>query len=180
MTFMKMLSTYIAIILLVSGLGSFASAANLEGHQQYRIVSYNFSSDDTSSTDSSVKFGPLLITGSTSDILTNNLYGPSEYGVNDPKFVTDVFAVSADFSATPELSLHGSIGITKNRWDAALDPDYDSSWEANLGVIYKLFNNIRYEVHFGYMDTGDLFKESQAYSDVESIIMISNKLSMSF
>jgi hypothetical protein len=30
------------------------------------------------------------------------------------------------------------------------------------------------------MDTGDIFKERNAYTDVESIIMISNQLTMSF
>jgi hypothetical protein len=35
-------------------------------------------------------------------------------------------------------------------------------------------------MHFGFMDTGDLFKRNNAYSDVESIVMISNQLSMSF
>jgi hypothetical protein len=177
---MKKLIIHIAIILLASGPGTIASAANLDGHLQYRIVSYNFSSDQTTDSNSTIHFDPLLITNSASDILTDSLYGSSGYGIQDPKQATDIYAVSAYFTASPELSWHGTIGITKNRWDASLDSDYNSSWEANLGIIYKLFNNVRYEVHFGYMDTGDLFKESQAYSDVESIIMISNKLTMSF
>ena len=84
------------------------------------------------------------------------------------------------FHRRPDLSLHGAIGITKNRWEAALDPNYQSGWEANLGIIYKFFNNLSYEVHFGYMEPGDLFRESNAYSGVESIIMINNKLTMSF
>lgn len=56
----------------------------------------------------------------------------------------------------------------------------ESSWEANLGFIYKLVNNLSYEVHFGYMDTGDLFTDQSSYSDVENIIMVSNQLTMSF
>ena len=64
--------------------------------------------------------------------------------------------------------------------DTSMKSNYDSSWEANLGVIYKLFNNFSYEMHFGFMDTGDIFKKSNAYSDVESIVMISNQLTMSF
>ncbi len=175
-TMKKILNIIIATVL-ISIYGKGVSAANIEGHQQYKIVSYSFSSDDTNITDEPIHYGTLLITESTADILTDSLYGS---GASDPKLATDVFAVSADYNATPDLSLFGTIGITKNRWDAALNSDYDSSWEANLGVIYKLFNNISYEIHFGYMDTGDLFKENQAYSDVESIIMISNKLTMSF
>lgn len=178
---MKKFLIHIVIPLLVLGLVSLASAANLDGHLQYKIVSYNFSSDQTADSNNTIHFDPLLITDSASDILlAGSPNGSSGYNSQDPKQATDIYAVSAYFTASPELSWHGTIGITKNRWNAALDSGYDSSWEANLGIIYKLFNNIRYEVHFGYMDTGDLFKESQAYSDVESIIMISNKLTMSF
>lgn len=167
-------------VLLIAGGPNGVFAADLEGHSQYRIISYSFSTDGKNNTADPVRFGPLLITGATSDIIGDGLFGAPEYGMTDPKSVTDTFALSADFSATPDLYLHGSIGMTSNRWDAAVNPDYNSSWEANLGVIYKLFNNIRYELHFGYMETGDLFKESNVYSDVESIIMISNKLTMSF
>ena len=155
-------------------------AAELDDHSKYRIVSYSFNGDTDSSTADSFHFGPLLITGATSDVLDYGLYGYSDFGISNPTAVTDTIALSANISATPDLYLHGSIGMTANRWDASKDHNYKSSWEANLGVIYKLFNNIRYELHFGYMDTGDLFKESSSYSDVESIIMISNKLTMSF
>lgn len=177
---MKKLLIHIAILILVSSVGTIASAANLDDHLQYRIISYNFSSDQSTDPSNTIHFDPLLITDSTSDVIIGSPYSSSAYGMQDPKKATDIYAVSAYFTASPELSWHGAIGITKNRWNAALDSNYDSSWEANLGIIYKLFNNIRYEVHFGYMDTGDLFKESQAYSDVENIIMISNKLTMSF
>jgi len=177
---MKTISAYILALIFTGIVVSGASAANLDGHVQYRIVSYSFSSDDLSGYSDSVDLGPLLITGTTSDILTDSGAGSSKFGTSDPQNVTDIFAVSADFSATPDISLRGAFGITKNRWDASLDPDYDTGWEANLGVIYQLFNNIRYEVHFGYMATGDLFKEKNTYSDVENIIMISNQLTMSF
>jgi hypothetical protein len=175
---MKNFYQYLLALILTGTAASGVSAANLDGHMQYRIVSYSFNSDDISDSGSA-DLGPLLITGLTSDILTDPV-GSSGYGITNPKNATDIFAVSADFSATPDLSLHGAFGVTKNRWSASLDPDYNGSWEANLGVIYQLFNNIRYEIHFGYMETGDLFKERNTYTDEESIIMISNKLTMSF
>ncbi len=159
---------------------SAAVAADLDEHIPYRVISYNFSSDEPGSQSSSLTFGPLMITGSTVDVLTKAPPQFDSFGKIDPKNTTDIFAVSANFSPTPELSLHGSFGITKNRWEAALNPDYESGWETNLGIIYKLFNNINYEVHFGYMDTGDLFEESDTYTGVESIVMISSKLTMSF
>lgn len=158
---------------------SSASAANLDGHIQYTIVSYSFSGDDTDIPGNSGK-DSLLITGTSLDILSDDGLDSDNHGLSGAKPVTDIIAVSADFAATPDISLHGAFGFSKNQEDYNLDLDYKQSWEANVGVIYKLFNNIRYEVHFGYMETGDLFKNTAAYTDEESIIMISNKLSMSF
>ncbi|MDP3480645.1 MAG: hypothetical protein Q8R88_12805, partial [Desulfoprunum sp.] len=71
------------------------------------------------------------------------------------------------------------VGVTKNNWGSNTSK-HDSSWEANLGLIYKMYKNFSYQVHFGYMDTGDLFKERNTYKDVESIIMVNNQLTMSF
>ncbi len=166
--------------LLQIAIGSAAVAASAGEHIPYRVISYNFSSDETDSQFSSLTYGPLMITGAAADVLTDASLQFDDFGSIDPKSITDTFAVSANFSPTPALSLHGTFGITKNRWQAALNPDYESGWETNLSIIYKLFNNINYEVHFGYMDTGDLFEEKDTYTGVESIIMINSKLTMSF
>lgn len=158
-----------------------ASAANLDGHMQYRIVSYSFS--NTELLDTLGDFHPeesLLITGTSLGLLNDDLKNSSDYGIADAQPITDIFAVSADFAATSDLSLQGTLGFSKNQKDFTYDPEYNTSWEANLGIIYRLFNNIRYEVHFGYMETGDLFRDANTYTDEESVIMISNKLSMSF
>lgn len=158
---------------------SSASAANLDGHMKYTIISYSFNGGENDILSEAGK-DSLLITGTSLDILSEDMINPEDYSVGDPRPVTDIIAVSAGFAATPDLSLQGTFGFSKNQEDFNLDLDYNHSWEANVGVIYQLFNNIRYEVHFGYMETGDLFKNTSSYSDVESIIMISNKLSMSF
>ncbi len=176
---MKVLFTSIAALFLFVLGGTCALAANLDGHMKYTIVSYSFSGNDNDIISESGK-DSLLITGTSLDILSDDINELDDYGIGDAKPVTDIIAISADFAATPELSLHGTFGFSKNQEDFNLDLDYKHSWEANVGVIYKLFNNIRYEVHFGYMETGDLFKNTNTYTDVESIIMISNKLSMSF
>ena len=79
------------------------------------------------------------------------------------------------------ISLQGALGVTRNLWTPELMGDLNgASWEANLGVIYKFLDKLSYELHFGYMDTGTLFSDRSSYSDVESIIMISNKISLSF
>ncbi len=176
---MKPVILTISALLLLGGSVVGANAANLDGHMKYTIVSYSFNIDE-----SETILGPdsksLLITEANRDVLNDSMKNTSDYGIADPKPTTDVFALSAEFEATPELSLLGSLGFSQNKTDFTYDPEYNASWEANVGIIYKLFNNIRYEVHFGYMETGDLFKEKSTYTDVESIIMISNQLSMSF
>lgn len=176
---MKLAPLIISILLIIGGSVVSAGAANLEGHMKYTIVSYSFSIDGNEAfldNDSNA----LLITGSKRDLLNESMKNSSDYGIADSKPTTDIFALSAEFAATPELSLHGALGFSKNKKDFTFDPEYNASWEANVGIIYKLFNNIRYEVHFGYMETGDLFRDKNSYTDVESIIMISNQLSMSF
>jgi hypothetical protein len=79
------------------------------------------------------------------------------------------------------LTLATAIGLTRNLWSPdSTEFENKSSWEANLGVIYNLFNNLSYELHLGYMEPGNLFTNKSSYSNVESIIMISNKLTLSF
>lgn len=175
---MRLVAIHITILLFIAGSIACASAANLDGHMKYTIVSYSFNIDDHETIKDNEE--TLLITDSKRDLLNESMKNSSDYGIANSQPTTDIFAVSAEFAATPELSLQGVFGISKNKKDFIFDPEYDTSWEANVGVIYKLFNNIRYEVHFGYMETGDLFKDKASYSDVENIIMISNKLSMSF
>lgn len=177
---MKKLQLLIYIVLITIGISTTCYGANFDDHMRYKIITYSLGSDNTDGSESSLFYSPLLITGITSSKFNDSFTSDSNYGFAEPGMQADVFALSADYVATPELSLHGAIGVTQNRWDDTFDSDYETSWEANLGVIYQLFNNIRYEVHFGYMETGDLFRENETYDDIESIIMISNKLTMSF
>ncbi len=178
---MKRCLFFIILLLIVSV--SVASAADSSDHEQYRVISFSFNNEAITEEDGNTAnlFDPLLITGSRSDILSRNPFFVNEFGTSDPQTTTSGFAVAADFMATPKISLHGTIGVTKNIWDASENSSYNSSWEANLGVEYKFFKNLSYGVHFGYMDPGDLYrKSSNSYDSVESIIMVSNKLTMSF
>jgi hypothetical protein len=173
-----------AFLLLVTN-GSFCQAADLNDHELYRIVTYTFGTKNDSqltvtAKNSSTHFDPLMITRTKSDILASPEYRQDQFSYSTGKNFAQSFALSAYFHATPNLAFQGVIGVTKDNTDTALNSNYDSSWEANLGVIYKLFNHFSYEMHFGFMDTGDVFKNNHAYSDVESIVMISNQLTMSF
>lgn len=159
-------------------------AEGLNRDSEVTITGYSFDYDAVSESDSGLKletslFKPLMITNSTSDIFGLD---PFTTGMISPtsKSAPHGFAVAAEYLATPNLAFLGAIGVTKGNWDADASLETESSWEANLGVVYNFFNSLSYQVHFGYMDTGDLFEEVNTYSDIEAIIMISNQLTLSF
>lgn len=164
---------------------SLLSAQDLSTHRAYKVTSYNLGAlqnyENTGDAPVSPNSIPLLITGGATDILnsehqkTVSLSGQSETsGLRG-------IALSGEFDATNNISIQGAFGVTRNLWSPDLmDGINGSSWEANLGIIYKLLNNISYELHFGYMDTGKLFTNRGSYSDVENVIMISNQLTLSF
>ena len=124
-------------------------------------------------------FEPLMITSTKADILNDQVISGDRMKTTADLGASRGFAISAEYTPHPQISVQGAFGMAKNSWDPSV-AEHESSWEANLGLVYKLLDNLNYEVHFGYMDTGDLFKERSTYSDVEAIIMVSNKLSMSF
>lgn len=179
---MKRFLTYIAVMtLFCSGAGS-ALAEDIGTHSVYKVTTYNLGTivDFQGSANVNVRdYEPLLITSTKADILNSDQNKTMALETAVQPNSTRGFVIAAEYNATPQLALQGTFGMTKNSWDPSLN-EHDSSWEANLSVIYRLLNNLNYEVHFGYMDPGDLFKERNSYSDVESIIMISNKLTMSF
>ncbi len=155
-------------------------------HSAYKVTSYNLGAilDNQGNGISRylTDFKPLLITSTASDILNSEHVGKVFIGeAAAPVSNTSGIALGATFDATQKISVQGTFGVTHNLWAPdSLNYENESSWEANLGVIYKLVRNLSYELHFGYMDTGKLFNDRSSYTNVESIIMISNQLTMSF
>lgn len=149
----------------------------------YKVTSYNLGAlvepDNLEKFRFAQDFSPLLITNSAADIFTSE---HKETAGEDSNLANiNGFALSATFDATQRISLQGAFGVTRNLWAPdSLNYESESSWEANLGIIYKLLDNLSYELHFGYMDTGDIFTDRSSYTDVENIIMINSKLTMSF
>ncbi len=160
-------------------------AQDLGTHSAYKVTSYDLSSllnnQDGTTSRYLVDFKPLLITNNVSDILSSEHFGKVSLGKEAPDNVTQGIALSATFDATRKISVQGAFGITRNHWVSdAFSSDSEASWEANLGVIYKFLDYLSYELHFGYMDTGSMFIDRSSYSNTESIIMVSNRLTMSF
>jgi hypothetical protein len=89
-------------------------------------------------------------------------------------------ALKAAYSPTSSITLHSSIGLTDTSNDERLDYTDRLGWELDLGMAYNFLGNFAYEIHFGYMDTGQLFTESNRYTDIEDITIVTNKLTMSF
>ena len=151
---------------------------------EYKITGYTFDEDAVSESESGLlfetsRFRPLMITSSTSDVFGEDPFGTS-FSSQTTGTAPHGWAIAAEYLPTPNLAFHGAIGVTSAAWDAKSEQEMQSSWEANIGVVYNFFNSLSYEVHFGYMDTGDLFQEVNTYSEVESILMISNQLTLSF
>ncbi len=172
----------LAFFLALAGIVS-VQAEGLE-ESEYRINGYTFDYDAVSESESGLlfetsRFKPLMITSTTTDI-----FGEDPFGSSFSSQVTGTaphgFAIAAEYLPTPTLAFHGAIGVTSVAWDSQSANDLQSSWEANIGVVYNFYNSLAYEVHFGYLDTGDLFQQVNTYSGVESIIMISNQLTLSF
>ncbi len=183
MTHFRHISPILALLVFLLLTGIAARADGLDS-SEYRISGYTFDSDAVSESASGLlfetsRFKPLMITSSTSDV-----FGEDPFGTSFSSQVTGSaphgFAIAAEYLPTPSLAFHGAIGVTSVAWDGTPTEDLESSWEANIGVVYNFFNSLAYEVHFGYMDTGDLFQQVDTYSGVESIIMISNQLTLSF
>lgn len=175
----------ILIILQLLCWAGLLSAQDLSTHRAYKVTSYDLGAfqgfQDSSAVRASGNFKPLLITGGTVDILHSEHQKTVSLSEQSGTSGVSGIALSGEFDATNHISIQGAFGVTRNLWSPDLMGSVNgSSWEANLGIVYKLLNNISYELHFGYMDTGNLFTNRSSYSDVENIIMISNQLTLSF
>ena len=182
---MKPVRVYPAIIALaIFFAGVVCSHAEGLDNSEYKITGYTFDSDAVSESESGLlfetsRFKPLMITSSATDVFGEDPFGTS-FSSQATGTAPHGWAIAAEYLPTPNLAFHGAIGVTSVAWDAQSENELQSSWEANIGVVYNLFNSLAYEVHFGYMDTGDLFQAVDTYSEVESILMISNQLTLSF
>ena len=172
----------LAIIVFVGGVHPLQAQDLEEGG--YTITGYSFDSDAVSVSESGLlfetsRFKPLMITSATSDVFGEDPFGTS-FSSQTTGTAPHGWAIAAEYLPTPNLAFHGAIGVTSMAWDSDSANELQSSWEANIGVVYNFFNSLAYEVHFGYMDTGDLFQQVNTYSEIESIIMVSNQLTLSF
>lgn len=126
-------------------------------------------------------FEPLyILTGSACNILNGDL-GANLVGTAVRTSGAHAIVALADFKASEDLTLHGGLGWGKADETDWLGPniDDDYGWEVDLGLAYKLYQNLTYEIHFGWWAVGD-FAELGGAAQSEDIYLLSHHLSMKF
>jgi hypothetical protein len=172
---------------IVSAIGNFG---DLSGSLHYAYISGE--DDDPSevtaydpSKGTGADFEPLYImTGYAANVLNGDL-GPNDVGTAVRTSGVHAIIALADFKASEDLTLHGGIG-----WGQAADTDWllaeygdvDDSygWEVDLGMAYKLYQNLTYEVHFGWWAVGDFAELGNAAMETEDVYLLSHHLTMKF
>ena len=99
---------------------------------------------------------------------------PSSFGQNYGHAVV----ATVDYTVSEDLTLHSGLG-----WGMADDApegwDDGYGFEADLGLAYKLYQNLTYELHFGYWFVGD-FADVGGTVETEDVMLLSNHLTMKF
>lgn len=136
-------------------------------------------------------YEPLyVLTGRHTGMLNNDLFSANTAQMSTAG--VEAFVLAADYKVSDALTVHGAIGYAKaneeNQYSNAAHTAYtygfaghddEYGWEYDLGAAYKLLDNLTYEAHFGYLDTGDFFKTS-ATSQTENVYVLSHSLTMTF
>jgi hypothetical protein len=125
-------------------------------------------------------FEPLyILTGRHTGMLNNDLFD-NYTGTMSTAGVHAVVA-AVDYAVSNQLSLHGAIGWAQADEEQAVGQDDEYGWEYNVGAAYKLLDNLTYEAHFGYLDTGDFFNGAGNTPDItENVYVLTHSLTMTF
>ncbi len=126
-------------------------------------------------------FEPLyILTGRSTGMLNTDIFS----GNTGTLATAGVHAIvaSADYAVSNQLTLHGAIGWAKADEVQIAGQDDKYGWEYNVGAAYKLLDNLTYEAHFGYLDTGDFFKSTTTLNDSnpENVYILTHSLTMTF
>jgi len=100
-------------------------------------------------------------------------------------------ALFADYQASDRLALHAGLAWAQADEEVQGDGaggytigyanrDSDYGIEYDLGAAYKLLDNLTYEAHFGYLDSGDFFNSTATANDAKSVYVLSHSLTMTF
>ena len=126
------------------------------------------------------EFEPLyVLTGRTAGLL-NRDQASSAYAADITNSGVQAIVLAADYKVSDRLALHGAVGYAEADEVRTAGQDDEYGFEYNVGAAYKLLDNLTYEAHFGYLDTGDYFKSAPATDDTENVYLLSHHLTMTF
>lgn len=171
-----------AFAFIASAMGNFGDlSASL--HYAYISGDNDTTDDENNAYDvangTGADFEPLyILTGSAANVL-NGDRGANLVGTTVRQSGVHAIVALADFKTTEDLTLHGGIG-----WGQADDApsgwDDAYGWEVDLGLAYKLYENLTYELHFGWWLVGDFAELGISDIETNDILMLSHHLSMKF
>jgi len=103
-------------------------------------------------------------------------------GANDTATGSQVYWLYADYEVNPQLALHGALAVAyADKVNSGLYQDDEFGTEFDLGLKYQLMSNLAYELHFGYLWTGDFFKGAAADNyTTDDVYQIDHSLTLSF
>ncbi|TSA12420.1 MAG: hypothetical protein D4R73_02375 [Deltaproteobacteria bacterium] len=178
------------------GMGYYAAAGMRKGPLTVAIATAFCSGDDNGSdtdykagTPLGLDFQPLyILTGDKSNIATNSeggygYYlqnaGGMTYGTDQTLTGVQAYLICADYVVDPQLTVHGALGMAyADKTMATYDDEIGT--ELDLGLKYQIMSNLAYELHAGYLWTGDLFKGAGATTAVDNMYQIDHSLTLSF
>jgi hypothetical protein len=174
------------------GWGYYAAVGMKKGPLTVALATAFTSGDDDSAATSDYKVGPAfgldfqplyIATGPYSNVLTNQTgsYGGAmtalDTGVQNTG--AKAYVLSADYQVDPQLALHGAVGAAyADKTSATVDDEFGK--EFDLGLKYQIMSNLAYELHFGYLWTGDFFKVGTNNYTTDDVYQIDHSLTLSF
>jgi hypothetical protein len=147
------------------------------------------SGDDNAATDNKLEalgtlgneFQPYyILTGPHAGIFNTKIYSGAAINGQARTAGLHSFGLHANYAMSERLMLHGAVAYhMADKELATFDDEYGI--EYNVGAAYKLLDNLTYEAHFGYLDTGDFFRGAAGTAaSEESVFLVSNHLTMTF
>jgi len=128
------------------------------------------------------QFEPLyILTGRHTGMLNNDVFSSGNTTAMSRDGVHGV-VLAADYAVSNRLNLHGAIAWVKADKVNIANKDDEYGREYNLGAAYNLLDNLTYEAHSGYLDTGDYFKSNAFLNDsqTENVYILTHSLTMTF
>jgi hypothetical protein len=84
----------------------------------------------------------------------------------------------SDLALSDRFRLHGGLIYAMGAEDLADMNIY--GLEIDIGASYAIFNNLLYEINFGYLDAGSIMKQFNDANDPEDMFLLTHQLTLEF